>query len=54
MEYPPAGDHVEFVAVVFDVGDAAGGRGGEAEAGIVEVGGGGAEGVDFLFFGRWF
>lgn len=58
VEDAPAGDHVEFVAVVLDVRDApAGGfrargvRGGGAgwvEGGVVEMRGGGAEGVDFL------
>lgn len=48
VENAPARDHVVFVAVVFDVGDASGGGGGDAEARVVEVGGGGAEGVDFL------
>ena len=43
----PAADHVIFVAVVFDVLDAAG-VGGEGEDGVGEVGGRGAEGVDFL------
>lgn len=45
----PAGDQVVFVAVVFDVWDAAlrgGGR--EGEVRVVEVGGCGAEGVDLL------
>lgn len=55
----PAGDEVELVDVVFDVGDAVfykrwgGGRGGcglvtEGEAGVVKVGGCAAEGIDFL------
>lgn len=48
VEDAPAWDHVVFVAVVLDVGDASGRRGGNAEARVVEVGGGGAEGVNFL------
>ena len=52
VEDAPAGDHVEFVAVVLDVRDTAvkvGRRcGREGTHGIVEVRGGGAEGVDFL------
>ena len=54
VESAPAGDHVVFVAVVFDVRDApcvvGGGMavGRKREAWVVEVSGCGAEGVDFL------
>ena len=47
MQHAPASYHVVFVAVVFDVLDAAG-LGGEGEDGVGEVGGGRAEGVDLL------
>lgn len=45
----PACHGVICVAVVLDVQDAAWGTGRKAEAGVVEVRGRGAEGVDFLF-----
>ena len=48
VEHTPLPDHVVFVAVVFHVLDVARSLTSEAETRVVEVGGSGREGVDFL------
>lgn len=48
IENAPARDHVLFIAVVLDMGDAGRGCRRKAEAGVVEVGRGRSKGVNFL------
>lgn len=48
VEDTPARHHIKFIAVMLDMADGVGRRGGGVRTGVVEVRCSGTEGVDFL------